>query len=255
MAASHKAPLTRMQVRRRQVLQRRIALSLLCGMFLSAGCAAFIVPQSEPASAMTPFDSSSAITRSALTESSDQTATVSRSYTREPLSQRETNTGDWGSAETVDTEHLSLIQADNPTVKSLINGRDYNQTPQGFNPNHETGDNGNTYPYGQCTWWAYKRRSELGLPTGSRFGNAKDWTVNATKLGYWVDGTPRVGDVIVFQPGQLGADATYGHVGVVEKVHDNGSITISESNVQGQVGPFSRDISKKDLKGLSFIHY
>ena len=53
-------------------------------------------------------------------------------------------------------------------------------------------------------------------------------------MGYWVDNTPRnTGDALVFSPGQEGASGVYGHVAVVEKVNPDGSIEISESNVQG----------------------
>lgn len=47
---------------------------------------------------------------------------------------------------------LTFIHADNPVVRDLINGRDEDQTPTGFNPDHATGDTGNAYAYGQCTW-------------------------------------------------------------------------------------------------------
>ena len=49
------------------------------------------------------------------------------------------------------TGKLTAISADNPVVKSLINGRDEGQTPDGFNPNHATGDTGNAYEFSQCT--------------------------------------------------------------------------------------------------------
>ena len=39
-----------------------------------------------------------------------------------------------------------------------------------------------------------------------------------------------VGDIVVFAPGQMGADSYYGHVAIVEGVNADGSIKISESN-------------------------
>ena len=97
---------------------------------------------------------------------------------------------------------------------------------------HATGDYGNAYPWGQCTWYAYKRRHDLGLPCGSYFGNARSWAGSAASLGYSVDHNPQVHDIVVFMPGQAGADAYYGHVAVVEAV-GNGYIVISESNARG----------------------
>ena len=191
-------------------------------------------------------------------DSRASTLRVSRSTDRTPLTveTQAAETGDWNDGGQVDTDELTLIHADNPVVKSLINGRDEGQTPDGFDPDHETGDTaGNAYPYGQCTWWAYKRRTELGLPVGSHFGNGGDWATSASRLGYWVDNTPLVGDIVSFKPGQQGVDATYGHVAIVEQVHEDGSITISEANVGGQVGPFSRDITAGDAGELSYIHY
>lgn len=100
----------------------------------------------------------------------------------------------------------------------------------GYN-GHPTGDAGyNGYPSGQCTWWAYERRHQLGLPVGSFFGNGAQWAGAARAFGYSVDNTPRsVGDIVVFQPGQAGADRTYGHVAIVEGIFGN-SIMVSECN-------------------------
>lgn len=101
------------------------------------------------------------------------------------------------------------------------------------NPGFSSGDSGNAYYYGQCTWWAYERRHQLGLPVGSYFGNGGQWANSARAHGYRVDQTPSVGAVIVFAPGQDGADPVYGHVAIVEAVYGN-RVFISESNVRGK---------------------
>lgn len=69
------------------------------------------------------------------------------------------------------------------------------------------------------------RRHQLGLPAGSHMGDGADWANTARKLGYWVDNSPRVGDVICFSRGQYDSDLAYGHVGIVENVGQDGSIT------------------------------
>ncbi|WP_018143237.1 CHAP domain-containing protein [Alloscardovia criceti] len=118
--------------------------------------------------------------------------------------------------------------------------------------NHPTGDVGLAYEFSQCTWWAYTRRHQLGLPVGSYFGNGAQWADSARKLGYSVDNTPQVGDVVVFQPGQEGAVAYYGHVAIVEKVNEDGSIVTSESNAGTGGKIFSRTIS--DASRFEYIH-
>ena len=121
--------------------------------------------------------------------------------------------------------------------------------------NHATGDTaGNAYPWGQCTWWAYERRHQLGLPCGSYFGNGGSWAASAASLGYAVDGNPQVGDVIVFRPGQDGASSVYGHVAVVEAVHpESNSVTISESNAAG-LGVVSYRTIYNAYTGHQYIH-
>lgn len=100
------------------------------------------------------------------------------------------------------------------------------------NPGFRSGDSGNKYYWGQCTWYVYERRHQLGLPVGSFFGNGGQWANSARAYGYRVDQTPSVGAIIVFAPGQDGADPVYGHVAIVEAIYGN-RILISESNVRG----------------------
>lgn len=109
----------------------------------------------------------------------------------------------------------------------------------------------NLYPWGQCTWWAYEWRLNNGYPAYTYFGNARDWGYNARARGYTVNNTPSYGAIIVFQPGQAGADATYGHVGVVVGVSGS-TITISESNVAGLGVISSRTLS--NAYAYTYIH-
>lgn len=81
---------------------------------------------------------------------------------------------------------------------------------------------GNTYVWGQCTWYAKSKRPDL--PNG--LGNGGQWVANAAALGFATGSTPRVG-AIGEQPG---------HVVYVEAVHSNGTVTISEMNYNGGVG-------------------
>ena len=88
--------------------------------------------------------------------------------------------------------------------------------------------------FGQCTYYVYNRFAQLGAPIRtSVLGNAAEWPANAAAAGYGVSSTPRAGTAIVFQRGVGGADPVYGHVGFVERVNADGSLFISEMNVQG----------------------
>ena len=87
-----------------------------------------------------------------------------------------------------------------------------------------SGSVGNKYAWGYCTWYVYERRAQMGLSTGSYWGNAKTWALYARADGYPVSRTPTVGSILVDQSGY------YGHVAVVESVAPNGDIVVSEMN-------------------------
>ena len=112
------------------------------------------------------------------------------------------------------------------------------------------GDYGNAYVAGQCTWWAYNRRQQMGIGTPSYLGNGGQWYATAPSYGLRVDHSPQVGAAISFLPGQAGADGFYGHVGVVEAVYGD-TITISEMNAAG--GPYV--VSYRTLSGASQYWY
>lgn len=112
------------------------------------------------------------------------------------------------------------------------------------------GDYGNGYVAGQCTWWAYERRRQMGIGTPSYLGNGGQWYATAPSYGLRVDHSPQVGAAISFLPGQAGADGFYGHVGVVEAVNGN-TITISEMNASG--GPYN--VSYRTLYNASQFWY
>ncbi len=95
---------------------------------------------------------------------------------------------------------------------------------------------GNRYAYGNCTYYAYERRMQLGMPVGSFWGNAATWAAYAQAAGYRVDGSPEVGAVMQTSGGWGG----YGHVSIVEKVNPGVSITISEMNGYRFGGGFNR---------------
>jgi len=92
---------------------------------------------------------------------------------------------------------------------------------------------GNRYSYGQCTWYAYERRMQLGMPVGGLWGNAYSWGSYARAEGYLVDNNPTVGAVMQNSGG-------YGHVAIVESVDPGESVTISEMNAYRFGGGWNR---------------
>ena len=95
---------------------------------------------------------------------------------------------------------------------------------------------------------------DLGRPVGSFWGNASTWALNARAAGFVVDNTPEVGAIA--QWNAFAGDSGYaGHVGIVESVNSNGTITISEMN-NGSYGGFnivnSRTLNPESVS--NFIH-
>lgn len=89
---------------------------------------------------------------------------------------------------------------------------------------------GNGYAFGNCTWYAYNRRVQMGLTVGSFWGNASTWAMAAAANGYRVDNTPSVGAIAQWNAYSGSGIGYYGHVGIVESVNSDGTITISEMN-------------------------
>lgn len=85
------------------------------------------------------------------------------------------------------------------------------------------------YAYGNCTAYAFDRRTELGRPVGAMWGNAGSWAVNARNAGYLVNRTPAAGAVI----------QDSGHVAIVESVRANGDLELSEMNARVSGGGYN----------------
>jgi surface antigen len=89
----------------------------------------------------------------------------------------------------------------------------------------------NTFPFGQCTWWADQRYYQLhGVFVPWRTNAfAANWVNLARQFGWHVSNTPIVGAIMVLQSGIQGAYSA-GHVGVVERLLDDGSAIVSSMN-------------------------
>jgi hypothetical protein len=100
----------------------------------------------------------------------------------------------------------------------------------------------------QCTFYAATRRTQLGrpLPNNGPWGNAVSWANSAIKAGLEVSKTPAPGDVFC----QKG---TWGHVGIVEGVLEDGTIVISEANNDFKGGYGVRKVSPRAYASWQFI--
>lgn len=256
-AAAVAVPMTRRELRKAaKAKQRRnnILASSALAALLATGATALAV--ANPSNGVSPYlaSSSSTSTVQVSGETGSTTNTVSRSELRTELTTVESGEWSLGSSD-LDVNLMSRSASSIPAVAALMD-EDYEDLPSTFNANHSTGDSGNAYPWGQCTWYVYQRRAELGLPTASHFGNGGQWGSTAAAMGYWVDHTARhQGDIISFLPGQANADWYYGHVAVVEKINKDGSIEISESNVKGLGVISTRTFTAKEAAQFTYIHY
>lgn len=137
-----------------------------------------------------------------------------------------------------------LLQYINQEKKASVNSKDNNtgaivtEVPAEYKrklrfPKYD-GHNYNTsgsYPFGQCTWYAFNRLAQLGKHVDDYMGNGGEWGIKGRALGYRVSKTPKVGTAISFPPGSFGSDPVYGHVAFVEVVNPDGTLLISECNV------------------------
>ncbi len=126
----------------------------------------------------------------------------------------------------------------------------YSSSSISVNPAYVNASAGNRYAFGNCTWYAYERRLQLGKPVGSFWGNAATWAAYGSAAGFRVDGNPEPGAVM-----QNGGG--YGHVAIVESVDPGKSVTYSDMNgVAGfnRVGTATVDWSRATSGMYRYIH-
>lgn len=108
---------------------------------------------------------------------------------------------------------------------------------------------GDTYTWGNCTYWAFAMRLWANKPIPSNWGNANTWDDNAARDGYVVDHNPKVGAVMQTDEGG------YGHVAYVTEVDvKTGKWTISEMNAPKLNVVSSRIFTANLAKDYDFIH-
>ncbi|NWK84678.1 LysM peptidoglycan-binding domain-containing protein [Staphylococcus sp. GSSP0090] len=128
------------------------------------------------------------------------------------------NTQTWQNVEYADSNRQ---QASNATADEQVSSN------YQYSPGTHVSNGSNYYDWGQCTYYAFDRRQQLGKSVGNLWGNANNWASAARQSGYQVNHTPEVGAIFQSSAGN------YGHVGVVESKNADGSIVVSEMNWQG----------------------
>jgi surface antigen len=110
---------------------------------------------------------------------------------------------------------------------------------------------GDTYAWGNCTYWAFYLRLQAGDPIPTSWGNAATWATRAATDGYLVDQTPTPGAVMQ----TANSDGGIGHVAYVESVDSAaGTWTISEMNYLGLDIIDTRTLPVAAAIGYEFIH-
>ena len=108
---------------------------------------------------------------------------------------------------------------------------------------------GNTYAWGNCTYWVFAMRLWAGSPIPTSWGNANTWDDRAAGDGYEVNRAPAAGAVFQTDEGQ------WGHVAYVTKVDAvTGQWTISEMNAPNFNVVNTRTFAKESASAYRFIH-
>ncbi|GAA3716166.1 hypothetical protein GCM10022378_03120 [Salinicoccus jeotgali] len=149
--------------------------------------------------------------------------------------------------------------SNNEVATQNVNSQETTQVqapaPQAPAPSVASGSYGsNYYMTGDCTWYVFERRKEMGASVSNSWGDAKNWASAARSEGLQVNNTPSVGAIMqsaAFQNGSY----SFGHVAVVEAVNADGSIVVSEMNWSGGVGnKTTRTVSASNVASHNFIH-
>lgn len=108
---------------------------------------------------------------------------------------------------------------------------------------------GDTYAWGNCTYWAFAKRLWANQPIPSSWGNANTWDNYALRDGYEVNHAPTVSAVFQTDEGDNG------HVAYVSAVDQStGKWTISEMNAPHFNVVSSRSFAASSAGFYNFIH-
>jgi len=107
---------------------------------------------------------------------------------------------------------------------------------------------------GQCTYWANDRYHQLTGVWIPWFGNAYEWYQQAINYGWYTSTSPNPNgpSIIVLGPYVQDNLSAYGHVGVVERINGDGTVTTSNMHWP-TVGVVSYVTFRYPVSGTHFI--
>jgi surface antigen len=108
---------------------------------------------------------------------------------------------------------------------------------------------GDTYAWGNCTYWAFAQRLWANKPIPTTWGNANTWDDEAILNGYKVDHIPQVSAIMQTDDGDMG------HVAYVTDVNnETGQWKISEMNAPHLNVVDTRTFAASSAVYYNFIH-
>nr|WP_263314917.1 CHAP domain-containing protein [Mammaliicoccus sp. Marseille-Q6498] len=169
---------------------------------------------------------------------SNNNQTASNSNYSQPAFNASPNGGGSGDAQTTSSNQ------NNVKVSSTATNTSSDVNTSATSTHKASGGGANLYTAGQCTYYAFSKRSDLG----STWGNANNWASAAAQSGYTVNNNPSSGSILQSTAGG------YGHVAYVDKVNSDGSIQVSEMNYKGVGVVSTRTISASAAGSYNYIH-
>ncbi|UXS36763.1 LysM peptidoglycan-binding domain-containing protein [Staphylococcus delphini] len=143
-------------------------------------------------------------------------------------------------------QQLKVSGTATSTSSTQSTSRPSSTTPKYNSPtfNHQ-----NLYYWGQCTWYVFNKRKEMGMPISTYWWNANAWDDNAARDGYLINHQPAVGAILQSDLGY------YGHVSYVERINPDGSILVSEMNFTAAPGILTyRTVAASRVSSFKYIH-
>lgn len=108
---------------------------------------------------------------------------------------------------------------------------------------------GNTYAWGNCTYWTFAMRLWAGSAIPTSWGNANTWDERAIRDGYLVNHIPAVGAIMQSDEGEAG------HVAYVTEANSTtGKWKISEMNAPNLNVVSTRTFDISSAAHYDFIH-